>query len=74
MREHGVLKLLKTTVDVQSCDRVGARYMLPFGVIEAGGHLFWIAQFAGWDAEAYEVIEITRGQAALVIRRFGGAC
>ncbi|HEY2906183.1 MAG TPA: hypothetical protein VGJ29_09805 [Vicinamibacterales bacterium] len=74
VREHGVVKPLKSTVDVQGCDRPNARYMLPFGVIEAGGHLFWIAQFAGWDVESYEVIEIGRDNATLVVGRFGGAC
>jgi hypothetical protein len=74
IREHGVVKQLKATVDEQSCDRPDARYMLPFGVIEAAGHLFWIAQFAGWDAESYEVIEIDRNNATVIVGRFGGAC
>lgn len=74
VREHGVVKQLKATVDEQSCDRPNARYMLPFGVIEEAGHLFWIVQFAGWDAESYEVIEIGRGNATVVVGRFGGAC
>ncbi len=74
VREHGAVKTLKTTVQVQSCDRAEARYMLPFGVIEAGGHLYWIAQYAGWDAETYDVIEIGRNETTLVVRRLGGAC
>jgi len=73
-REHGVLKVLRASVDQQTCDRPTARYMLPFGVIEAADHLFWIAQFAGWDAESYEVIEIGRDDVKLVVGRFGGGC
>ena len=68
------LKLLRATINVMSCDRDEASYMLPLGVITAGGHAFWIAQIATWNLERYDVIEITPAGAVVIAGRFGGGC
>jgi hypothetical protein len=71
---HGVFKALSTVVDIDNCDRADARYMLPLGVVVERGHVFWIAQVAGWNMEYYEVVEVNEHEIAPVVERFGGGC
>jgi hypothetical protein len=54
--ENGALKSkmilgAKTTY----CDRVGATYMLPLGVVRPKDRPYWVFQLSGWDDEWYEV-------------------
>ena len=45
---------------VTYCDRKGVSYMLPFGLIRANDHIYWIFQFSGFEDEWYEVAEPAR--------------
>jgi hypothetical protein len=73
-RVNGVFKPLHTTVQIDSCDREAVRYMLPLGVVAAGGRVFWIAQLSGWDSEYYEVVDLNDKEFTPVVTRLGGVC
>lgn len=73
-RQRGAAKVVTAAVDVQRCDREDTLYMLPLGVTHVGNRLFWIAQLAGWDAEGYDVFEITPAEVKDVLIKFGGWC
>ena len=47
VRENGKFRSLAMAVDVLGCDRHGASYMLPLGVVRTGTRLFWLVQFSG---------------------------
>jgi hypothetical protein len=70
---EGVRSLL-AAVDVLNCDRAGASYMLPLGVVRVGGRLFWLAQFSGWDHERFAVLEIKAKTVEAVLSAWGGEC
>jgi hypothetical protein len=74
VREGDAVRSLLTKVDLLGCDRAGASYMLPFGVIREGGRLFWLAQFSGWDHERYVVAEIKQKTVDAVLSVWGGGC
>jgi hypothetical protein len=38
------------------CDRKGVTYMLPLGVVKAGGQTFWVFQTSGFTGEWYSVV------------------
>jgi hypothetical protein len=61
-------------ITVLDCDRNDSMYMLPLGVIRIAERTFWVAQFAGWNAEYYDVIEIKPAAVVTVLSRFGGWC
>jgi hypothetical protein len=65
---------LQTYVTVLDCDRDGASYMLPLGLVRVSDRTFWLAQFSGWDAEQYEVDEIKPRTVTPIVSRFGGGC
>lgn len=65
---------LDSAVDLMRCDRVGASYMLPLGVMQVGGKQYWLAQFAGFDHERYVVVEIKRKTVTAVVSAWGGTC
>jgi hypothetical protein len=65
---------LQTYVTVLNCDRDGASYMLPLGIVRQGNQAFWLAQFSGWDGVHYEVDEIKSKTVEPVVSRFGGGC
>jgi hypothetical protein len=65
---------LQTYVAVLDCDRDGAGYMLPLGVLRIGDRTFWLAQFSGWDEAQYEVDEIKPKAVERLAVRFGGGC
>jgi hypothetical protein len=48
--------------------------MLPLGAMHVNDKWYWFAQFAGWDHEHYDVIEIKPQAVAPVIRVWGGSC
>ena len=74
VREGATVRSLLTALDLLACDRVGASYMLPLGIVRAGGRLLWVAQFSGWDHGRYAVLEITAKRVEVVISTWGGGC
>lgn len=74
VRERGVFRELTMTVDETDCERHGASYMLPLGVIRTGPRVFWIVQFSGWDHERYVVIEPKAKSVDAVLNVWGGGC
>ena len=74
VRENGKFRSLAMAVDVLGCDRQGASYMLPFGVVRTGTRLFWLVQFSGWDRERYAVIEPKMKSVDAVLNVWGGGC
>jgi hypothetical protein len=74
VREHGVVRSLTEAVDLLRCDRYGASYMLPFGLLRLKGKTYWLAQFSGWDRERFVVIEIQKKNVEAVINVNGGFC
>jgi hypothetical protein len=65
---------LQTYVTMLDCDRDGASYMLPLGIVRLADRTFWIAQFSGWDGAQYEVDEIKSKTVEPVVSRSGGGC
>jgi hypothetical protein len=65
---------LQTYVQVLDCDRDGASYMLPLGIVRLSGRTFWLTQFSGWDGAQYEVDEIEPKTVERVVSRSGGGC
>jgi len=74
VREGAAVRSLVAALDLLDCDRLGASYMLPLGVIRAGGRLFWLAQFSGWEHERYAVLEITPKRVEVMVSTWGGGC
>jgi hypothetical protein len=73
-REGDRTQSLLTVVDLLRCDRIGASYMLPLGVMREAGRLFWLAQFSGWDHERFVVAEIKPKTVEAVLSVWGGGC
>lgn len=62
----------RISAKVAYCDRKGVSYLLPFGLIRANGHHYWVYQYSGFEEEWYEVAEPThRGIDAQVAYRAG---
>ena len=74
VREQGKFRALAMAVDVLGCNRQGASYMLPLGVVRSGTRLFWLVQFSGWDRERYTVIEPKMKSVDAVVNVWGGGC
>jgi hypothetical protein len=74
VREGGKYRPLSMVVDALNCDRLGASYMMPLGVVRVGSRVFWLVQFSGWDHERYVVIEPKARAVDAVISTFGGGC
>jgi len=74
VRENGKFRSLAMAVDVLGCNRQGASYMLPLGVVRTGTRLFWLVQFSGWDRERYAVIEPKMKSVEAVLNVWGGGC
>jgi len=74
VRDGSGVRSLLTAVDLLQCNRYGASYMLPLGVVRAAGRLFWIAQFSGWEHERYAVLELTPKKVDVMISTWGGGC
>lgn len=73
-RDGDATKWLDMAVDLLPCNKYGATYMLPFGVMRVGTRAFWIAQYAGWDHERYVVIELKKNAVEAVVSAWGGGC
>ena len=74
VRETGRFRSLDMAVDLLGCNRQGASYMLPLGVIRTGTRLFWAVQFSGFDHERYVVIEPREKRVDAVLSVWGGGC
>ncbi len=74
VRENGMFRSLSMVVDALNCDRHGASYMMPLGVVRPGTRVFWLAQFSGWDHERYVVIEPKARAVDAVVSVWGGGC
>ncbi len=74
VRENGRIRSIATDVDLLRCDRVGANYMYPFGVIRQDGKIFWLAQFAGWNHEWFVVLELRPKIVESRVSASGGGC
>jgi hypothetical protein len=57
-RESGKFSTDKLRLGISSCDRAGATYMLPLGVMSLPTGVYWIAQISGWDRERYTIMDI----------------
>lgn len=74
VREAGSFRVVALAVDEVPCDRSGASFMLPFGVLRVGGRVFWAVQFSGWDHERYAIIEPKAKSVEAAVSVWGGAC
>jgi hypothetical protein len=74
VRDAAGVRSLTMAVDLLGCDRVGASYMLPLGVMRLANRLFWIAQFSGWDHERYVIVEVKPKGVELAANVWGGGC
>jgi hypothetical protein len=74
VRDGATFKALEMTVDILACDKYGATYMLPFGVMRLNGRVYWLAQYSGWDHERFVVVEIKPKQVEAVLNAWGGGC
>jgi hypothetical protein len=74
VRESGKFRPLAMAVDILGCNRHGASYMLPLGVVRTGNRLFWLVQFSGWDRERYAVIEPKMKEVEAALNVWGGGC
>jgi hypothetical protein len=57
-RNGTLSKKTQLTAKLTYCDRVGARYMLPFGRIRPRDQTYWVFQLSGWESEWYEVVSV----------------
>jgi hypothetical protein len=75
--ENGVLKDAgDLRAKITYCDRVGAKYMLPFGRVRPRDRWYWVFQMSSREDEWYDVVEVGREKIRYVIevlagRRFG---
>jgi hypothetical protein len=74
VRDGADVRSLETVVDLLECNRAGAGYMLPLGVMRIAGKTFWLAQFSGWAHERFVVVEIKRKAVEAVLSVWGGSC
>ena len=70
-RDGEDVRSLETAVDVLPCNRNGASFMLPLGVMRLANRLFWLAQFSGFDHERYVVVEIKPKTVVAVLSVWG---
>ena len=74
VRENGSVRPLAMAVDLLRCDKYGASYMLPLGVMRLGMRVFWLVQFSGWNHERFAVVEIKSKTVEAVVNVWGGGC
>ena len=70
----GSLVKLDMAVDLLRCNRYGASYMLPLGVLRIGERTFWVVQYAGWDHERYVIAETKADRVEAAVIKGGGGC
>jgi hypothetical protein len=73
-REGAELRPLEVVVDLLECNRAGASYMLPLGVMRLDAHTYWLAQFSGWKHERYVVVDVMPKAVKAVVNAWGGSC
>lgn len=49
----------RMVAQVTYCDRKGASFFLPLGLIRANGHVYWVSQSSGYDHEFFNVTRPT---------------
>lgn len=64
----------KLTARVTYCDRRGVTYMLPLGLIKAGGLTYWAYQLSGYNREGYGVSRPTPKEIVGEVAYSGGNC
>jgi hypothetical protein len=57
---------------VTYCDREGATYMLPFGIVRTRARQHWVYQLSGIGQEWYQVMQVSPGRLRPVVEFFGG--
>lgn len=72
--ESGKLSSAAFMVDMVPCNRQTLLYMLPLGVLSLPSGTFWIAQWSGWDREAYGVFDVGKQQIEQKLAVAGGSC
>lgn len=60
------------TARVTYCDREGASYMLPLGLIRAGMRTHWVFQMSSWEREWYVVVQATPGRLRYLAEYYAG--
>jgi hypothetical protein len=60
------------TAHVAYCDREGASYMLPLGIIRVGNRTHWVFQMSSWEREWYAVVQAVPGRVRYVAEYYGG--
>ena len=66
------MKKTQLAAKLTYCDRVGARYMLPFGRIRPRKETYWVFQMSGWEGEAYDVVAVRSEDVRYVLGVFAG--
>jgi hypothetical protein len=59
---------------VTYCDRKGAGYMLPLGLMNVEGKTYWIYQISGYDREWFVVSRPTPREIQIHVDYPAGAC
>ena len=65
---------IELSAQVTYCDRKGVVFMLPFGLIRAGGRNAWVFQLSGFEGEAYRVVDPEKNGTALLASFHAGSC
>lgn len=65
---------VELTTRITYCDRKGVGFMLPFGVIHAGGKTLWAYQFSGFEGEWYQVVDTDKDGVRPVAAFHAGSC
>jgi hypothetical protein len=71
-RDGQLMKKTQLAAKLTYCDRVGARYMLPFGRIRPRKETYWVFQLSGWEGEAYQVVAVRSEDVRYVLAVFAG--
>lgn len=59
---------------VTYCDRFGATFMLPLGLIRVAGGTYWVYQLAGYESESYLIAKPTRKGIERLVAYPASAC
>lgn len=72
--QSGKLSSAAFNVDMVPCHRQTLLYMLPLGVMSLPTGVYWIAQWSGWEREAYGVFDIGQKDIEQKLAVAGGSC
>jgi hypothetical protein len=67
-------KRVELGAQITYCDRFAQTFMLPLGLIRAGGSTYWVYQLAGYLNEAYAVVRPTPRQIERPVGFVAGFC